>query len=822
MRLIRLRLENFRQHADTVLEFRPGLTGIIGPNGSGKTTILEAIAWTIYGAPAVRGTNDTLRFNRAPARSSVRSELEFELAEARYRVVRTTRNAELFLGDGEAPIAAGVTEVTRQLTRRLGMDRDEFFNTYFTGQKELQFLAAMSPMQRARFLSQVLGYEKLRTAQGRVRERKNALKSEVETLRQALGDPAEIEAARTEAEARLGDASHGLEAAERREAEASARLDEVEPRWSELQQARERDASLESDLRVATARLEAAESRRSDAASALEALESVAQQLNELRPRLDELAALEAEAERLEKLAEATSRRQALSDELDRARRRTTELADGLAEVEAIANRLGELQARAEELVGAVERAESERDAAQAEWVAEKQDVGARIRLLLEQAEELKRQIAQLEAAGPDGICPTCRRPLGAEYGHVVEEVRGRYDEVVQDGVWLRSRGKQLESEPERAARANRVLSEARAVYEAGKAELAAAETAAAQAEKLSAELKGAERRARDLAGELAALPEGYRREEHDRVRRRLRELRELDRQATQLETRLEARPRLQADRASASEEAEQIAGRMKKLEAEREKLAFSEDRFQEVRRTFEDAREGLQAARVAAEKARGEVDSARTLAESARRAEREYRERAQLLAERRRDHRLHNELDAALGQLREELNARVRPELAEIASAFLAELTDGRYNEIALGDDYEIIVLDDGEEKPVISGGEEDLANLVLRLAISQMIADRAGQTLSLLVFDEVFGGLDDLRRESVIRLLQRLQDRFEQVILITHVESIREGMDQVTRVRYDERTGASVVRDESPGATGEDLTIEDLAELVTEPSGS
>jgi exonuclease SbcC len=52
MRLRRLRLQNFRQHADTSLELDLGLTGIIGPNGSGKTTLLEGIAWAMYGTAA--------------------------------------------------------------------------------------------------------------------------------------------------------------------------------------------------------------------------------------------------------------------------------------------------------------------------------------------------------------------------------------------------------------------------------------------------------------------------------------------------------------------------------------------------------------------------------------------------------------------------------------------------------------------------------------------------------------------------------------------------------------------------------------------------
>ena len=137
----------------------------------------------------------------------------------------------------------------------------------------------------------------------------------------------------------------------------------------------------------------------------------------------------------------------------------------------------------------------------------------------------------------------------------------------------------------------------------------------------------------------------------------------------------------------------------------------------------------------------------------------------------------LHDELHRAYSDLRTDLNFAMRPELSELASAFLTELTDARYTELELDDKYRIVVLEDGVPKPVISGGEEDLANLVLRLAISQMIAERAGQPFSLLVLDEVFGSLDDTRRQNVVALLRGLQDRFEQVILITHIDDVRDG---------------------------------------------
>ena len=119
MRLISLRLQNFRQHADTRIEFERGLTGIIGPNGSGKSTLLEAIAWALYGTPAARGTRDSIRFSRAAPRASVKVELEFELAGHRYRVVRGLTNAEVFLDGGDVPIANTITGATELLQGRL-------------------------------------------------------------------------------------------------------------------------------------------------------------------------------------------------------------------------------------------------------------------------------------------------------------------------------------------------------------------------------------------------------------------------------------------------------------------------------------------------------------------------------------------------------------------------------------------------------------------------------------------------------------------------------------------------------------------------------
>ena len=195
---------------------------------------------------------------------------------------------------------------------------------------------------------------------------------------------------------------------------------------------------------------------------------------------------------------------------------------------------------------------------------------------------------------------------------------------------------------------------------------------------------------------------------------------------------------------------------------------------------------------------ARAEATIARERLKEAERREQEAAERQKRSAGLQRELRLHHELDRALDDLSTDLNAEIGPELSALAGAFLSSLTDGQFDEVQLDEQFEATLFEDGEPQPVVSGGEEDLTNLVLRLAVSQMIADRAGQPLSLLVLDEIFGSLDEVRQHRVMHLLRGLADHFPQVVLITHVEDVRESLDRVLRVRYDETSGAAVVSEE------------------------
>src|SRR4051812_26194642 len=250
MRLNRLHLTNFRLHADTRIDFEMGLTGIIGPNGSGKTTILEAIAWALYGMPAARGKRQDIRSLNAPGRAGVKVELDFDLAGHRHRVVRTLSSAELYIDSATSPIANSTSSVTDVLRRRLGMSQQEFFHTYFTGQKELGVMAAMGPAERAQFLSRVLGYEKLRGAQTLVRERRNIIKGEVTGLETGMPQSDVVARALSETDARLKDAARRAGSALDKLKKADAALTKLTPKWTEAQRDREAMQQLLAELRV--------------------------------------------------------------------------------------------------------------------------------------------------------------------------------------------------------------------------------------------------------------------------------------------------------------------------------------------------------------------------------------------------------------------------------------------------------------------------------------------------------------------------------------------------------------------------------------------
>ena len=797
MRLHRLHLLNFRQHADTDLVFGPGITGIIGPNGSGKTTLLEAIAWAIYGNAAARGDKDSIRNFRAKARSSVRVELEFGVGAHEYKVVRGLHAAELYQ-DGQL-VANSLTEVTAKLERGLGMSHDEFFNTYFTGQKDLAVMAKLTRPERAAFLSRVLRYEQLSIAQQRIREEKNALAAELHGREAGLPERATIEGERAAAGLRLEQAQRAAAQAQAARGAAQEADAREAPRWKEWVEKEKRVHSLDGDRRMAeqavTVAKQECERLDREMAEALKARE----QLDGLWAELEPIERLKRELAALETLQKEETARRADEGQLAELMRTMAALDRRIAELAPALEALVGVEREAQALTERLEAAERDAEEQRAVWVREKEYANTRRADLLKQYDEVKEQRDKIERLGPEGTCPTCRRPLGSEYAEVLGILDRQMQAIVDDGKYFRQRLEQLAQPPEavtaaEAAREALLVESRRASERAGELRAQSEER-----DRAAAQRRGLQTRARVLDGLIRARPTGYDPQRHDTVRAELTKLEPVALEAAKLAERAK-RAEILVKEAELAEQALSVhERRARQLAAAVAAERFSEDAFAGARDRHDRAGRALREAELAVAETRGELTAAETGIREVERREAERTAREHEIAELKIRLRLHHELDRAFGDLRADLNAAMRPEIAELASGFLADLTDGRYEALDLNDDYVVTIFDDGTPKPVISGGEEDVANLVLRLAISQMIAERAGQPLTLLVLDEIFGSLDESRRQHVVGLLRHLADRFPQVVLITHIEQVREGLDRVIRVDYDAAGGTSVVRDDT-----------------------
>jgi exonuclease SbcC len=809
VRLNSLHLLNFRQHADTKIEFDLGLTGIIGPNGSGKSTILEGIAWALYGQSAARGTRESIRFARAGARAQVRVELDFELGAHRYRVVRGLTSAELYLDGAETPIANSLTGVTDLLCKRLGMSQREFFNTYFTGQKELSVMAAMQPAERAKFLSQVLGYEKLKQAQDLVRERRSQIVAEANGLRAGMPDAATLARMIADSTARLAAARQQLAAAERRVEIAEARFADVGPRWERAQEEREQAQRVREDLRVAE--FEEANTGRDLERIGRERaeIESARAELATVQAEVAPLADIHRELTRQDMLAREEGRRVALNDalrgleeELARLRERRTRLEAAPALEEEITEELEKKRRELEDALGRLE-------AARTEWVRDRQEAETKLQALRAQFAEARDQRERLVRAGEEGTCPTCARPLGGQYRQVLELLDEQIETLRVDGNYYKNRIEQLGEMPEPVKvedERRRQLTSEVSVLER---RLAKCQLGVQELGTVAREMTAKEQRIAGVQRDLQTIPAGYDQNRHTFLRAEVDRLAPLDAKAARLDAQIAREPQLRREFEAISQRRAAVTTALASLRARAAALGFSQTSFESLRAEAEETMSELRAAELAAMAAQGDVQGAEATHRMAEHADAELRRTRDKLDTILRSKRLHDELDRAYSDIRTDLNLQLRPEISELASSFLVELTDARYSELELDDQYRLTVLEDGVPKPVISGGEEDLANLVFRLAISQMIAERAGQDLSLLILDEVFGSLDESRRQNVIELLRRLSDRFEQVIVITHIESVREGLDRVVEVGYDEATGSSIVTQTDGGADRDDRAV-------------
>ena len=302
----------------------------------------------------------------------------------------------------------------------------------------------------------------------------------------------------------------------------------------------------------------------------------------------------------------------------------------------------------------------------------------------------------------------------------------------------------------------------------------------------------------RKLEVEIGEL--GYDTARHDEVRERIMDLIVFDKLRQQLDAALEQvewdRDQLkqsEADARNRESEASELATRRETLASDVEQLPEARANLDEIRLRFDDLESQTNAAKVRLGVVREAVERSDRMA---REAAELGKKRDELIRER----GLYEDLSIAFGRngIQALIIEDALPQIENDANDLLGRLTDNRMSlKLQLSEGRRISGSDARAEELSIdisdemgtrayetfSGGEAFRINFALRIALSRLLARRSGAPLPILFIDEGFGSQDASGQERLIEAIQSIQDDFDKIVVITHVEGIKEAFD--TRIQ-------------------------------------
>ncbi|HLI48800.1 MAG TPA: SMC family ATPase [Chthonomonas sp.] len=239
-------------------------------------------------------------------------------------------------------------------------------------------------------------------------------------------------------------------------------------------------------------------------------------------------------------------------------------------------------------------------------------------------------------------------------------------------------------------------------------------------------------------------------------------------------------------------------------LEEEQAEKCLMLGQIDEVQQRYEAARQALDEVRRLSEEQR--VEEGR-LAEAVQRAERatlDLREKETALKAWKERQSLYEHLDAAFGRkgVQALIIENTLPELEEEANEILRSLTDGKMQlrfEVVRPtrskrgeiETLDIRITDDMGTRPyeLFSGGEAFRISFAIRIALSRLLARRSGTRLQTLIMDEGFGSQDGKGRERLVEAIEAIKDDFEKILVITHMEDLKDAFAHRIEVTKDER---------------------------------
>src|SRR3989344_5090282 len=694
---VKLKLSNFTSYGEnpSQLDFTKfKLAAISGLNGAGKSSLLDAITWCVWGTSRAGDSSDSLIHSGA---NDMQVEFSFELDNSLYTVKRKRSkkgggSTALELWSDSNNLTEGTIKMTQEkIINLLHLTFETFTNSSYLRQGHADEFTTKGPTDRKRILADILGLDHYDKLEEKAKEKIKEIQSKLQLLEyQTL----EIEAELSQKEER----GNMKRLAEETMFKVEEKIKSLEEKIKNLREQRE-------TLKISSEQRDKLSQNFLQNKKELQEIilqgKTRKEKIDTLRLELEKLKGTESELSKLKDLQEQ-------KEKMDEIREKKLELESKFSQI------LGQLNLK-------------------------KQKAQA----LNQEIEKLKMQLAGAEK--PGAKCPTCGQEIGkGEKKHVHKNLTNQINSLEKELS-------KINFSPEED-----------------------------QVKKMETVLKS-----------LIYDPKVY--------QAICSKLKDLEKAQTDKEQMIKTQATLESEEKVVAEM--RILFQNKKaqvdtLEKEVAALPDLSEKLSRIDQKILETEQELTKVRSEEKEARGTLGQIQQLISRTAQMEKLSRQKAEEKNTLQKTKEAFEELERAFGKkgIQAMIIEACIPEIEEEANKLLAKLTEGRMKvtlqtqretktkladgERGIVETLDIIISDEMGERPyeMYSGGEAFRVNFAIRLAISKLLTHRAGAKLQFLVIDEGFGSQDAPGRARLVEAIDAIKDDFEKIIIITHIEELKE----------------------------------------------
>jgi exonuclease SbcC len=833
---IKLRLAGFTSYREPVeIEFSGfDLACISGSNGAGKSSLLDAITYALYGKARVQ--NEAI-INTASKTAEVT--LDFEYENQVYRVSRSnsrgkTTQVDFFIQQSDVETQDKSWKVLTERTLRetdakiintLRLDYESFVNASFFLQGKADSFATKKPSERKEILAAILGLDQWEVFRKAANEKNRqartdaklierdiaAIQEEIETEEQLHHDRELLE--------------RDLELVREKVSSRQAQLDALRAKAQLLINQTKQVESLKLQLDRSLLSVQRKQQQANEKQTTLEEYQLKLAQATQIESAYKQLLNSRKELERLDQLSQQfwplERQRSGLETQLQ-------------SHLQSLEREIRTLQAEEQELQTALKASEQKR--ANLKDLTERieafavlpdpQELNEQIQAITKQIGELESQNGSLKARMDElasrkrkvedaagSVCPMCGQDLSPQHRQeIIAEIndlgkplgdqhranRAETERLKAEKIKFESQAEQIHQQELQRLKLQReqallqqelnLLQERENTWKTGKAARLLQATAERDEQNFLPDLRQQLSQAVQKISTLA-----YDQDAHNQLRQHVQEQAAAEEAWQELQLAKNSSLLLQAELESMRSE----------IKHEEENLAEAESHYEQEAQALEQARSEAQDSRLAEEELAGlreeqdvynrklgEIDQ--TLSTIKTQRERQARLRQDLEAANEMV-RQYSKLETAFGKdgVPAMLIEQALPELEDQANELLARLSDygmsvrfssqRAYKDNKRKDLMETldILISDGSgsrDYETYSGGEAFRINFAIRLALSRVLARRAGAKLQTLVIDEGFGNQDAQGRQRLIEAINAVRPDFQKILIITHLEELKD----------------------------------------------